>query len=46
MDSKSSRDFGSLLGLGGLNIAANNRKLADRNEKAAMALRAADIAED
>ena len=44
-DSSSSRDLGALIGLGGLNVAATERKLKKRNEEAQMALKAADIAD-
>lgn len=44
-ESSSSRDFGAILGLGGLNAAATQRKLKRRNEEAQMALKAANIAD-
>ena len=44
-ESSSSRDFGAILGLGGLNAAATQRKLAKRNEEAQMALKAANVAD-
>lgn len=44
-ESSSSRDFGAMLGLGGLNAAATQRKLKRRNEEAQMALKAANIAD-
>lgn len=44
-DSSSSRDFGAMIGLGGLNAAATQRKLQKRNEEAQMALKAANVAD-
>ena len=44
-ESSSSRDFGAAIGLGGLNAAKMNRKLARRNQEAQMALQAANIAD-
>ena len=44
-ESSSSRDFGAILGLGGLNAGATERKLAKRNEEAQMALKAAQVAD-
>lgn len=46
MESSSSRDFGAMIGLGGLNQAKMDKKLAKRNEQAKMALKAAAISED
>ena len=46
MESSSSRDFGSLIGLGGLTDSKMAQKLARRNEQARMALKAAAISED
>ena len=46
MESSSSRDFGAMIGLGGLNQAKMDKKLARRNEQARMALKAAAISED
>lgn len=46
MESSSSRDFGAMIGLGGLNSAKMDRKLAKRNEQARMAMKAASISED
>lgn len=47
MESSSSRDFGAMIGLGGLfNQGAMKRKLAKRNEQARMALAAAEISND
>lgn len=46
MESSSSRDFGAMIGLGGLNQAKMDKKLARRNEQAKMALKAAAISED
>ncbi|MDO4465392.1 MAG: hypothetical protein Q4C49_00045 [Bacillota bacterium] len=45
MESSSSRDFGAMIGLGGLNRAKMQRKLQNRNEQAQMALKAANIAD-
>lgn len=45
-ESKSSRDFLSLIGLGGLNQGKIQKQLADRNEKAMMALKAANISDE
>ena len=44
-ESSSSRDFGAILGLGGLNQGAMQRKLAKRNEEAQMAMKAANVAD-
>lgn len=46
MESSSSRDFGTLIGLGGLTDSKMTQKLARRNEQARMALKAAAISED
>lgn len=46
MDSKSYRNFGALIGMPFLNNKSMARKLQKRNEKARMALAAADIAEE
>lgn len=46
MESSSSRDFGTLIGLGGLTDSKMAQKLAKRNEQARMALKAASISED
>lgn len=46
MDSKSNRDFGAAIGLGGLNVAKMDRQLQERNEAAQMALQAARISDD
>lgn len=46
MDSSSSRDFGAMIGLGGLNQKSMQRKLAQRNQQAMMALEAASISAD
>lgn len=46
MESSSSRDFGAMIGLGGLNTGKIQAKLARRNEQARMALQAAEISED
>lgn len=46
MESSSSRDFGAMIGLGGLNAGKMEAKLARRNEQARMALAAAEISED
>jgi len=47
MESSSSRDFGAMIGLGGLfNRGAMDKKLAKRNEQARMAMKAAEISED
>lgn len=46
MESSSSRDWGSAIGLGGLSRWKMQKKLARRNEQARMALNAAEIAED
>lgn len=47
MESSSSRDFGALIGLGGIfNRGAMEKKLARRNEQARMAMQAAEISED
>lgn len=46
-ESKSSRDFGAMIGLGGIfNQKSTERKLQQRNEQAMMALKAANIADD
>lgn len=44
-ESSSSRDFGAMIGLGGLNQGKMDRKLAKRNEEAQMALKAANVAD-
>lgn len=46
MESSSSRDFGAMIGLGGIFNKGVERKLAKRNEQARMALQAAEISED
>lgn len=46
MESSSSRDFGTLIGLGGLTGSKMEQKLARRNEQARIALKAASISED
>lgn len=46
MESSSSRDFGTFLGLGGLNRKTMQSKLARRNEQARMALEASDVADE
>lgn len=46
MESSSSRDFGAMIGLGGLFRGNMEKKLAKRNEQARMALKAAEISED
>jgi hypothetical protein len=47
MESSSSRDFGAMIGLGGIfNRGAMEKKLARRNEQARMAMKAAEISED
>lgn len=47
MESSSSRDWGAMIGLGGLfNRGAMERKLAKRNEQARMAMKAAEISDD
>lgn len=46
MESSSSRDFGAMIGLGGLFKGNMEKKLAKRNEQARMALKAAEISED
>lgn len=46
MESSSSRDFGAMIGLGGLNRRSLKNKLAKRNEQARMALAAQQISED
>lgn len=46
MDSSSKRDFGTLIGLGGVNMGKIGKQLADRNEQAQMALKASNIAEE
>lgn len=45
MESSSSRDFGAMIGLGGLNQAKMQRKLQDRNHQAQMALKAANVSD-
>lgn len=45
-ESSSSRDFGAMIGLGGIfNQGTLNRKLAQRNQEAQMALKAANISD-
>lgn len=46
MASSSSRDFGAMIGLGGLNQGKMQAKLAKRNQQAQMAMTAANIAEN
>ena len=46
MESSSSRDFGAMLGLGGLNSKKMQGKLAKRNQQALMAMNAANIANE
>lgn len=46
MESSSSRDFGAMIGLGGLNQGKMQAKLAKRNQQAMMAMNAANIAEE
>lgn len=46
MESSSSRDFGALIGLGGLNQGKMQAKLAKRNQQAMMAMNAANIANE
>lgn len=46
MESSSSRDFGAMIGLGGLNGKRMQDKLAKRNQQALMAMNAANIAEE
>lgn len=46
MESSSSRDFGAMIGLGGLNQGKMQAKLAKRNQQALMAMNAANIAEE
>ena len=46
MESSSSRDFGAMIGLGGLNQKSMQRKLAKRNQQAQMAMNAANIANE
>ncbi len=46
MASSSSRDFGAMIGLGGLNQKSMQRKLAKRNLQAQMAMNAANIADE
>lgn len=46
MESSSSRDWGAMIGLGGIFKGAMERKLAKRNEQARMAMKAAEISED
>lgn len=47
MESSSSRDFGAMIGLGGIfGQKSLQRKLQKRNQQAAMAMNAANIAED
>lgn len=46
MASSSSRDFGAMIGLGGLNRGRMQAKLQKRNQQAMMAMNAANIAEE
>jgi hypothetical protein len=46
MESSSSRDFGAMIGLGGLNQGKMQAKLAKRNQQAMMAMTAANIANE
>lgn len=46
MESSSSRDFGAMIGLGGLNQGKMQAKLAKRNQQAMMAMNAANIANE
>lgn len=46
MSSSSSRDFGAMIGLGGLNQGKMQAKLQKRNQQAMMAMNAANIAEE
>lgn len=46
MESSSSRDFGAMIGLGGVFTGNVDKKLAKRNEQAKMALAAANIANE
>jgi hypothetical protein len=46
MESSSSRDFGAMIGLGGLNQKSMQRKLQKRNLQAQMAMNAANIADE
>lgn len=46
MESSSSRDFGAMIGLGGLNQGKMQAKLAKRNRQAMMAMSAANIANE
>lgn len=46
MESSSSRDFGAMIGLGGLNQGKMQAKLAKRNAQAKMAMDAANIANE
>lgn len=46
MESSSSRDFGAMIGLGGLNRNKMQAKLAKRNHQALMAMNAANIANE
>lgn len=46
MESSSSRDFGAMIGLGGLNQGKMQAKLATRNQQAQMAMNAANIANE
>jgi hypothetical protein len=46
MESSSSRDFGAMIGLGGLNGKRMEAKLRQRNAQAKMAMNAANIAEE
>lgn len=46
MESSSSRDFGAMIGLGGIFNKGVERRLAKRNEQARMALQAAEISGD
>lgn len=46
MESSSSRDFGAMIGLGGLNQGKMQAKLQKRNQQAMMAMNAANIANE
>ena len=46
MESSSSRDFGAMIGLGGLNQGKMQAKLAKRNQQVMMAMNAANIANE
>lgn len=46
MESSSSRDWGTAIGLGGIFTRSMEKKLAKRNEQARMAMQAAEISED